>query len=90
MTDIERALIAGCLMIIKNCGGDNRHRKIAMNKPITIKPHHFLDIIKLYGNGLEKFVPDKNYGHDFYKVGNIILAKYNIIILPEKYIYLCK
>ena len=35
---------------------------------ITIKPHHFMDIIKLYGSGLEVFVPDEKIGHDFYKL----------------------
>ena len=44
-----------------------------MKKKIFLKPHHFLDILKLYGTGLEKFIPDKKYGHDFYKIGNIIL-----------------
>lgn len=45
---------------------------------ITIKPHHFMDIIKLYGSGLEKFVPDLKMEHDFYKVGNAILENKNI------------
>lgn len=44
-----------------------------MKEPIVIKPHHFLDIIKLYGEGYNTFLPDKMYGHDFYKIGNIIL-----------------
>lgn len=26
---------------------------------IIIKPHHFMDIIKLYGSGIEVFVPDE-------------------------------
>lgn len=47
---------------------------------ILIKPHHFLDIIKLYGSGLEIFVPDEKMGHDFYKIGNMILQNKNIII----------
>ncbi len=41
---------------------------------LLIKPHHFLDIIKLYGSGLESFVPNVEYGHDFWKVGNEILG----------------
>lgn len=41
---------------------------------IRIKPHHFLDIIKLYGKGIEKFVPDKKYNHNFYGVANEIVA----------------
>ncbi|MEG0276634.1 MAG: DUF1284 domain-containing protein [Coprobacillus sp.] len=40
---------------------------------ITIKPHHFIDIIKLYGGGIEVFVPDEKMGHDFYKVANEII-----------------
>lgn len=48
-----------------------------MNEIIKIKPHHFFDIIKLYGSGLEKFIPDKKMGHDFYKIGNIILDNKN-------------
>ncbi|MFW5884829.1 MAG: hypothetical protein ACOCUF_01175 [Patescibacteria group bacterium] len=46
-----------------------------MNKQetILIKPHHFLDIIKLHGAGYEKFVPDEAFGHDFWRVGNKIL-----------------
>lgn len=42
---------------------------------IIIKPHHLLDILKLYGKGIEKFVPDINYGHDFYKIANMIVSK---------------
>lgn len=41
---------------------------------ITIKPHHFMDIIKLYGAGIESFVPDEKLGHDFYRIGNLVLA----------------
>lgn len=40
---------------------------------IVIKPHHYMDIIKLYGSGLNQFVPDLNYQHAFYAVGNEIL-----------------
>lgn len=40
---------------------------------ITIKPHHFLDMIKLHGAGLEVFVPDEKMGHDFYRVANEIM-----------------
>lgn len=32
---------------------------------MVIKPHHFMDIIKLYGGGIQVFVPDTDYGHDF-------------------------
>ncbi len=47
---------------------------------ILIKPHHFFDIIKLYGSGLDNFVPDLNFKHDFYKVGNIILKNKETIL----------
>jgi len=59
--------------------GDAKSR-IGMFREIFLKPHHFLDIIKLYGSGVEKFKPDKKYGHDFYKVGNLILKNPNVII----------
>ena len=26
---------------------------------VKIKPHHFMDIIKLYGSGITEFVPDE-------------------------------
>jgi len=45
---------------------------------LSIKPHHFLDIIKLFGSGLDKFVPNVEYGHDFWKVGNEILENPNV------------
>lgn len=47
---------------------------------IIIKPHHFLDIIKLHGAGLEQFVPDEKMGHDFYKIGNLILGNPNVLM----------
>ena len=47
---------------------------------IKIKPHHFIDIIKLHGVGLEQFVPDLKMGHDFYKIGNEILQSPDIEI----------
>lgn len=37
------------------------------------KPHHLIDIIKLYGAGVEHFVPDELYQHDFYKVANLMI-----------------
>ena len=40
---------------------------------ILIKPHHFMDIIKLYGSGIETFVPDEKMGHDFYRIANEII-----------------
>lgn len=47
---------------------------------IRIKPHHFLDIIKLYGKGIEVFVPDENYNHNFYSVANEIINNHQIYI----------
>lgn len=41
---------------------------------VVIKPHHFLDIIKLYGAGITDFVPDQAYQHDFYRIANLLLA----------------
>lgn len=40
---------------------------------IKIKPHHLLDILKLHGKGIEEFVKDIEFGHDFYKVANEII-----------------
>lgn len=40
---------------------------------IIIKPHHFIDIMKLYGTGIEVFVPDEKMGHDFYRVANSLI-----------------
>lgn len=40
---------------------------------LVIKPHHLLDIFKLYGRGVETFVPDDKYKHDFYGVGNRVI-----------------
>ncbi len=39
-------------------------------KKLLLKPHHFLDIMKLYGAGVNYFTPDLRYGHDFYRVWN--------------------
>ncbi|VYU39822.1 Uncharacterised protein [Clostridium tertium] len=40
---------------------------------IRIKPHHLLDILKLHGKGIEVFVKDMEFGHDFYKIANEII-----------------
>lgn len=45
---------------------------------ITAKPHHLLDIFKLYGAGVKKFTPDPFYGHDFYRIGNLVLDDPNL------------
>lgn len=35
---------------------------------ITIKPHHFMDIIKLYGAGIKTFIPDEKWDMIFIKL----------------------
>lgn len=40
---------------------------------IVIKPHHLLDILKLYGKGIENFIPDIEYEHNFYKIANMVV-----------------
>ena len=45
---------------------------------IIIKPHHFMDILKLYGSGINIFVSDEKMGHDSYKVANRILKDRNV------------
>ncbi len=45
---------------------------------IRIKPHHFMDIIKLYGSGLNEFIPDQVYKHDFYLVANQIVNNHKV------------
>lgn len=47
---------------------------------IIIKPHHFMDIIKLYGSGINHFVPDEKMGHDFYRIANIILENHDVLL----------
>lgn len=42
---------------------------------VAAKPHHILDILKLYGAGIKEFVPDPAYGHDFYRIGNLVLGQ---------------
>jgi hypothetical protein len=51
------------------------YTKEAMQQRTIIKPHHFLDIIKLYGRGCDRFLPDDTFNHDFYLVGNSILKE---------------
>lgn len=47
---------------------------------LVIKPHHFMDIIKLYGKGIEVFLPDSEYHHNFYAVANEIIQDHQTII----------
>lgn len=35
---------------------------------ILIKPHHFIDIIKLYGSGIDRFVPVKKWDMIFIRL----------------------
>jgi hypothetical protein len=49
-------------------------------KKLKLKPHHLLDILKLYGKDLSRFVPDKNYGHDFHRIGNLIIENSHVLV----------
>jgi hypothetical protein len=49
-------------------------------KKLKLKPHHLLDILKLYGKGLSRFVPDKNYGHDFHRIGNLVIENPHVLV----------
>ena len=40
----------------------------------------YIDIIKLYGSGIEKFIPDEKMGHDFYKVANEIISNPSVTL----------
>lgn len=53
-------------------------------KKVTIKPHHLLDIVKLYGAGIVKFVPNPKYNHDFYRIANIVMKKPKLIVTFTK------
>lgn len=58
---------------------------------IVIKPHHLLDIFKLYGKGLEKFIPDVRLNHDFYFIGNAVLEnKVNKVKFTYGFDDICK
>ena len=61
------------------------------NIDIVIKPHHLLDIFKLYGKGIENFIPDKNYNHNFYLIGNAVIRnEVNKIRFTYSYDDICK
>ena len=47
---------------------------------LLLKPHHFMDILKLYGSGIEQFVPDERFGHDFYRAANEIVANHRTAV----------
>ncbi len=58
---------------------------------IKIKPHHFIDIIKLYGSGVNEFIPDQTYQHDFYSVANKIINNHQVeLILTDGEDDICK
>jgi len=58
---------------------------------IAIKPHHLLDVFKLYGKGIYPFVPNFDYQHDFYLIGNLLLEKKtDMIILTSNSDDICK
>ena len=64
---------------------------ITTNNVIVIKPHHLLDIFKLYGKGIENFIPDKNYNHNFYLIGNAVIRnEVNKIRFTYSYDDICK
>lgn len=55
-------------------GERKARQEIRMDRiSLTVKPHHLLDIFKLYGKGVEAFAPDEKYRHDFYAVGNRVI-----------------
>jgi hypothetical protein len=57
-----------------------RRIQVANSAVLTLKPHHFLDVLKLYGAGIRHFTPDKKYQHDFYSAGNVILENPSVEI----------
>lgn len=58
---------------------------------IIIKPHHFMDIIKLYGFGIDVFVPDEKMHHDFYRFANAIIQNPHIKLqLTKDGDYICQ
>lgn len=58
---------------------------------LTIKPHHLLDIFKLHGKGIETFVPDEKFRHDFYAIANAIMEyRINTITFTYGYDDICR
>lgn len=47
---------------------------------LKIRPHHFMDMIKLYGKGIDVFVPDTDYNHDFFSVANKIVLNHDELV----------
>ena len=50
-----------------------------MERPIHIKPHHFVDIITAYGGGVETFRPHP-YGHALHAVAERILTQPDLLL----------
>lgn len=70
--------------ILKKSKNDSHRiisKEVLFMKTIIIKPHHFIDIIKLYGSGIDYFVPDDKMGHDFYKIANDIINHPDVKII---------
>lgn len=49
------------------------------SQEVALRPHHLLDILKLYSKR-DEFEPDPERQHDFYKIGNQVLANPNLKI----------
>jgi len=49
---------------------------------VTIKPHHFIDIITAYGDGQTRFEPHP-YGHAVHSVAEQVLAKPDTVLRME-------
>lgn len=47
---------------------------------MVLKLHHFMDIMKLYGAGIDVFTSDLKYGHDFYMASNEIVKNHNTLV----------
>lgn len=61
------------------------------NINLTVKPHHLLDIFKLHGKGIDRFVPDAKFHHDFYAIANAIMEnRVNTIQFTCGYDDICK
>lgn len=58
---------------------------------INIRPHHLLDVYKLYGRGIYPLSPDNEYGHDVYLIGNLLINhKVDSVILVNTADDICK
>lgn len=58
---------------------------------INIRPHHLLDVYKLYGRGIFPLSPNTDYGHDVYLIGNLLINhKVDSVVLVNKADDICK